>query len=61
MNLVKNQKFIGQLGENQTINILPEWFKSLAIKIQIRLSQFEVYTIILWKHQLLLDFGGESF
>ena len=25
MNLVKNQEFIGQLGENQPINILSQW------------------------------------
>ena len=27
MNLVKNQEFIGQLDENQPINILLRWFK----------------------------------
>ena len=27
MNLVKNQEFIGQLDENQPINILLQWFK----------------------------------
>ena len=29
MNLVKNQEFIGQLGENQPINILSQWFRFL--------------------------------
>ena len=29
MNLVKNQEFIGQLGENHPINILSQWFRFL--------------------------------
>ena len=33
MNLVKNQVFIGQTGENQPINILSQWFKFLFIFI----------------------------
>ena len=35
--------------------------KRLTIEIKIVLSQFEVYTVILCKHQLLLVFGSESF
>ena len=31
MNLVKNQEFIGQVGENQPINILLQWFKFLLL------------------------------
>ena len=33
----------------------------LTIEIKIVLSQFEVYTVILYKHQLLLVFDGENF
>ena len=29
MNLVKNQEILGQLGENQPINILLQWFNFL--------------------------------